>query len=229
MRLSLLFIPGLLALTGAAFAQDVLWYNGDYHSGAFNNQQGGISDQLLFADFRVTDPQGWIIKQIWSNNVPEAPPHDPAPIAQAVWSIRTGMAPGSAGVTLFGGSGPAQNTPTGRTPFGQPEYELRVTGLDIFLPQGDYWLQVTPIVTNGLGGTWTTDTIGENGVNRTSVNDGVSMGRVNNEYTAGSPDYSMGVAGFVEGTASDTPEPGNIALFGAFLLTGVGFARKRRK
>ena len=64
-------------------------------------------------------------------------------------------------------------TPTGRSGFGYNEFIVEVTGLNLDLVPGDYWLNVAPIG-NGTGRSLNTTTSGANCVGTPCGNDGMS-------------------------------------------------------
>lgn len=141
-----LVLPCLHAVTVRA---DTLWYSGDFDGQSgfinrFTSAASSVPAAKMFENFIVADPLGWNVTDIWSNNfnVPESN-------EQVDWSIRSNMAPGNAGNILFSGTNSATATPTGRAYQPDPEselleYSIVVSGIDVFLPPGEYWLNVTP-------------------------------------------------------------------------------------
>jgi hypothetical protein len=127
------------------------WYSGDFdgQSGYVNRFDiTGLSvlpEAKMCENFIVTDPAGWNVTEVWSNNFNLG-----GTVTQAEWSIRSGMAPGNGGTILFSGTSPVSVTPTGRfyqlDPMDPPnlEYTFMVSGVNAFLPPGEYWLNVTP-------------------------------------------------------------------------------------
>src|SRR5215475_2735494 len=120
-----------------------------HHAKRRPNFVGDQSTNRVFENFVVPDATGWHVRQIWSSGFNVSANS----VVQAEWSIRTGMAPGSAGSIVAEDISPATQSPTGRAcvvpSLNEPEYALRVSGLDLVLPPGEYWLNVTPLT--GLG------------------------------------------------------------------------------
>jgi len=156
------------------------------------------------------------VRQIWSSGFNVSANS----VVQAEWSIRTAMAPGSAGSIVAEDISPATQSPTGRAyvvpSLNEPEYALRVSGLDLVLPPGEYWLNVTPLtgpeqfalsVTTGAGGVGAP--IGDAGTALWWWSNG------NHVYDEVAPGFSMGVAGSV------VPEPEAGALPAALLALGL--------
>jgi len=151
-------------------------------------------------------------------------------ITAADWEIRTGISEGNAGTLVASGT---TNSPvvtdTLRGGFGFPEYMVEVTGLNVFLTPGMYWLNVTP-VGNGSSRSFNSTTSGTNCVGTPCGNDqnaffnstffGAYFTSTANESQP--YDYSMGVIGTV------VPEPATVTLLtcgmGALL---IAFHRRR--
>lgn len=138
----------LLAALIPARASVTLWYNGDLDNQATAVNRfdttglSAIPQARMFDNCTVTAPGGWLLTRIWSNDVFIDPSQLPA---QADWSIRSGMNVGNGGVTLFSGTSAATAAATGRQNFGgNPEYSIIVSGLNLYLPPGTDWLNVTP-------------------------------------------------------------------------------------
>lgn len=191
---------------------DTLWYSGDYdgQSGKANfiGTPGLVVSPIkMFEAFDVTDAGGWNITSAWSDdwNIQTGP-------TQADWSIRSGMAPNNGGTILFGGTNPLTMTPTGRG----SEYQLEVTGLNIYLSPGEYWLNVTPY-TSAYNQALISGTTGLNAVGTPSGSADPGLWFVPGYYNYVSQNYgfSMGVAGSVA-----IPEPSTfpLAAVGALVL-----------
>ena len=64
----------------------------------------------------------------------------------ATWEIHQGVSEGNAGTLVAAGTTMTPCvTPTGRSGFGLTEYQIQVPGLNINLPPGTYFLNVTPV------------------------------------------------------------------------------------
>jgi hypothetical protein len=216
------FVPLLAALlavvpsrSGSAFELiETLWYAGDSDdSGATANDIGSQDTSKVFENFSVPDAAGWHVKQIWSSGISVAGES----VFQAEWSIRTDMAPGTelvpgdAGTIVAEDISPVTQAPTGRfnEAANYPEYSFRVAGLDLVLPSGQYWLNVTPIAAHTL----ITATSGANGVGTPIGDAGTALrGPYYTEIASG---FSMGVAGSV------VPEPEVGALPAALAALGL--------
>src|SRR5213075_2552389 len=105
-------------------------------------------------------------------------------------------------------------TPTGRSGFGCTEFMIEVTGLNVNLPPGTYWLNVTP-VGDLTGRSFDSTTSGANCVGTPCGNDmnaffnsnffGANFTSTANE---GQPsDFSMGVNGVAGNCGTPTPTP----------------------
>ena len=67
-------------------------------------------------------------------------------ITGATWEIRQGISEGNGGTLIASGSTTTPVvTPTGRSGFGFTEFMVEVTGLNVHLAPGTYWLNVTVI------------------------------------------------------------------------------------
>jgi len=231
-----LTLAAALALNTTAIAQappGSLWYNGDWNfdTGLSNERNTAITQAAVYDDFDVTDPQGWHVTAVFSDNlVVPAPPI----ITGADWEIRIGVSEGNSGTLVASGTTNSPIvTPTGRERQ-VVEYMVEVTGLSLFLPalpSGEhYWLNVTP-VGNGTGRFFNSTTCGANCVGTPCGNDdnafwnsttfGVFFDHTYNQCD-GCNDFSMGVIGSV------VPEPTTVAL----LTCGVGallIALRRRR
>jgi hypothetical protein len=214
-----LALTAAFALNTAATAQappGSLWYNGDFNgvNGLANERNTVVSQAAVYDDFRVTAPLGWNVTALFSDNLSFTN------ITAADWEIRTGISEGNAGTLVASGT---TNSPivtdTLRGGFGFPEYMVEVTGLNVFLTPGMYWLNVTP-VGNGSSRSFNSTTSGTNCVGTPCGNDqnaffnstffGAYFTSTANESQP--YDYSMGVIGTV------VPEPATVAL----LTCGIG-------
>jgi hypothetical protein len=121
---------------------------------------------------------------------------------------------------------------TGRSGFGLDEYTITVSGLNILLAPGTYWLQVTPI-DSGSGRSFLSTTSGLNAVGTPPGNNGNSFFDSSVFGAAFSPasdfvgsdndNFSLGVVGVV----SAVPEPSSLAMVGVGALLGGVFLRRK--
>src|SRR5204862_6336608 len=122
-----------------------LLYNGDFNggNGLANEQNTSLGDgryARVYDDFVVTDSGGWNITSVFSDNL------ENTNVTGATWEIRTGLSEGNGGTLIASGMTMTPVvTPTGRSGFGFTEFMIEVTGLNVNLPPGTYWLNVTPI------------------------------------------------------------------------------------
>jgi hypothetical protein len=121
----------------------------------------------------------------------------------------------------------ARKITTGRSGFGFIEYTVEVTGLDLTLTPGTYWLNVTPIG-DSTGRAYDSTTSGANcigtpcGNNQNAFFNSTYFGAF---FTSTSNfdepyDFSMGVLGIF------IPEPTTAALLGVG-ISGLFFIRRR--
>jgi len=202
----------LVPLNGAVGIEDrqqgatgpaVLWYNGDFDgvNGLANENNTTLGQSSVYDNFVVTDPNGWDLSAVFSNNLSNTG------ITGATWEIRSGVSAGNGGTLVASGSTLSPTvTPTGRSGFGFTEYQVKVTGLSVHLPQlpsGQfYWLNVT-VIGNGTGRSFDSTTSGMNAVGMPPGNDMnafLNSAQFGNVFTPtsdpgiGQPyDFSMGV------------------------------------
>ena len=135
-------------------------------------------------------------------------------VTGATWEIRQGISEGNGGTLIASGTTVTPVvTPTGRSGFGFTEFMVEVTGLNVHLAPGTYWLNVT--VTGDLSGrSFDSTTVGANcvgtpcGNNQNAFFDsnffGVVFGPTSDQ---GQPtDFSMGIT-TGGGGGSPTPTP----------------------
>jgi hypothetical protein len=162
----------------------------------------------VYDNFIVTGG-GWNVTAVFSDNL------DNTVVTGATWEIRSGTTLLHTGGTLVASGTTAAPivTPTGRSGFGYIEFQIKVTGLNVFLPvlpAGQfYWLNVTPIgdlTGRSLAGT----TGGANCIGRPCGNDRIAFFNSNFFGVAWAQwdfDYSMGVNGTVVGAPTPAPTP----------------------
>jgi len=186
-----------------------LWYNGDW-SGTETGQapnyvaldcyEGGYG--RTYDDFIVSSPNGWKVTGLFTNVFVDYAASDCFILADGMWEIRQGVYYGTPGTLIASGfMDGASASLTGNWYGSFSEYQVLVTGLDISLPAGTYWLNVTPVgefgaVYYGNGGI--SATVGANCVGSPCGNDHNSflVDSSGDYWAALNSDYSMGVTGY---------------------------------
>ena len=207
----------------------LIWYNGDPDlvNGLANEINSTFSDARIYDDFLISSNTK--VTGVFSNNFMSFN------ATQTLWEIRSGVSPGNGGTLVAGGTGAATQTANGFNAFGLTGYTIDVSGLNVDLLPGTYWLMVAPIG-SGSGRSYVQTTSGANAVGAPPGNNGnafwdsVSFGYNFNRVEDAGPayDFSMGIYG-----SSDLeviPEPSSLALLalGASVMV-FRFARRRRK
>jgi hypothetical protein len=190
-----------------------LWYNGDFNgvNGLANEQDTSLgSGQFasVYDNFIVPDGPGWNVTSVFSDDLISTN------VTGATWEIRSGVSEGNGGTLVASGMTVTPVvTPTGRNGFGFTEFMIEVTGLNVNLPPGTYWLNVTPI--GDLSGrSFDSNTSGTNCVGTPCGNDlnaffNSNFFAANFQDTAEqgqATDFSMGVNG-TAGCETPTPTP----------------------
>ena len=183
------------------------WYNGDFNdvNGLANERDSSLGSgqyASTYDDFNVSDGAGWDVTSVFSNNLSSI-----GTIVGATWEIRQGISEGNGGTLVASGTTLTPTvTATGRSGFGFIEYMVEVTGLNVHLASGAYFLNVTP--TGDLTGrSFVSTTSGANcvgtpcGNNLNAFFDSNFFGFVfSDTANLGQPyDFSMGVNGSVSG------------------------------
>jgi hypothetical protein len=210
-----------------------LWYNGDSDLGAVLFTWHDTSDETqnawLFDDF-VVGSSGWTVDRVWTN---VCFPDNGVLAAGAEWQIRSGMEQGGGGTVVASGLASSTLTPTGRVSYNPrfgAEYELAVTGLDVRLTPGTYWLSVAPMGDYYPG--YHAGVFRTYGVNAVGTPPGNNGNAYYHRPVTGlnwyhAPyDGSIGIGGR-EGL-DEIPEPESIVLFGAMGMLALGTRLRRR-
>lgn len=184
-----------VTLVAAASQAAVIWYGGDFdgRNAAPNEINGLLNDARTYDDFTLSSPA--TLASVWSNNL-----FDSFTATTAQVEIRTGVSQGNGGTVVFSGTFAASVAPTGRSGFGMDEMQVRVSGLNVALGAGTYYLSVTP-VGNGAGRVFASTAAGANGVGMPLANGNSFVNSpdllMNFESTTylgpGNWDFSMGV------------------------------------
>jgi hypothetical protein len=152
-------------------------------------------------------------------------------VTQAYWEIREGVSAYDGGTLVPNASGTsaASVTSTGRSGTEGDEYTVAVTGLNITLTAGTYWLTVDPL-DSGSNNSFISATVGLNAVGTPPGNDDNSFFNSTIYGTSFEPasdfigypaDFSMGVAGSV-------PEPSTLVMGSIGALAAFGYAARVR-
>jgi hypothetical protein len=185
-----------------------LWYNGDFNgvNGLANemNTLGGGEYARVYDDFIVPSGPGWNVTSVFSDDL------ENTNVTGATWEIRQGISEGNGGTLIASGTTVTPVvTPTGRSGFGFTEFMIEVTGLNVNLPPGTYWLNVTP-VGDLTGRSFDSTTSGTNCVGTPCGNDMNSFWDTNesggHRFQRESSDFSMGVNG-IAGSGCGSPSP----------------------
>jgi hypothetical protein len=220
-----------VALTAFAFAAsgaalpNSYWYNGDFNgtNGLSSEYNTIVSQANTYDDFNVTS--NITVTGVYSNELLTAGFIQNG----AEWEIRSGVSGGNAGTLVAGGSiAPATYTANGQDGFGLFGYFVQVSGLNVSLAPGTYYLTVAAN-DSGAGRAFNSTTSGAGCVGTPCGNNGNSWfnstffgtfyGAASDQLGTSPADFSMGVI---------VPEPATIALvtcgLGALLIA----VRRRR-
>jgi hypothetical protein len=225
-----LALTAAFALNTTAIAQGLpgsYWYNGDFNqvNGLSSEYNTVVSAANTYDDFTV-GAGGVTINGVYSNELLTAGFIN----GGAEWEIRSGVSAGNPGTLVAGGSiAPATYTPNGQNGFGLIGNWIQVTGLNVNLAPGTYYLSVAA-ADSGSGRAFNSTTSGAGCVGTPCGNNGnswfnsaffgVTFGAASDQLGTSPADFSMGVIAI--------PEPATIALvtcgLGALLIA----VRRRR-
>jgi hypothetical protein len=214
------------------FADTVYWYNGDFDGNSgLVSEQGGVGDAFTYDDFNV-GAGGVTLTGLFANDFTNTT------ITQASWEIRSGVSSGNGGTLIASGTSSATVTDTGISDFGLELENVLVSGLNISLSAGTYWLGIAPLLSGNVE-SFVATTSGLNAVGSPMAQDGnaflngatfsANFAAASDFITVGAdsangPDFSEGVM------TSSTPEPSTGMLVGgAAILAGLFRFRTRSK
>jgi len=210
---TLLAAAFFFAVASSAQAQ-ILWYNGDddHISGLVGTDSTVTegADGIVYDDFNIASNTTWDISGVYGTFLYStvAKGGDDAITPTANWEIRTGVSDGNPGTLVASGVAPLTVTQIG-TDRGYTLNTASISGLDVTLGTGTYWLGIQPVATAGYG--YLVTTSGTNSIGSPGGNDSnafytsTSFGYY--FFPTGPPpvqgnDFSMGVTGIAV-----TPEP----------------------
>jgi hypothetical protein len=146
-----LFVTAAFVLNANAQAPPgSLWYNGDFNGVGAHANGGNTPNAQVWGEFDVTGVP-WNLTAVFSDDLLNTV------VTGAEFEIRSG---GPFGTLIASGS---TNSPivtaTGRSGFGFNEFMVEITGINVNLAPGLYWINVLPI---GTGSSLNTTTSGAN-------------------------------------------------------------------
>jgi hypothetical protein len=215
-RLLMVVTAATLLCAREARPAAILYYTGDSNGqAAYGNYQDlsgkvNIPESQVFENFIVAPGAPWNVTSLFVNETDLGPSN----VTEATWSIRTGMGPGNPGTVLYSGTSAA-------TEGAGAISQITVAGLNIDLPPGDYWMNITP-QTNGTKLLANT-TSGANEINATLTQSGLWYEPQAENYTPVDADFSIGI----DGVLIATPEPASWVLM-ATLFAGLAVFSKKR-
>jgi hypothetical protein len=237
-----LVVPVVLGYaTAKPVTAATLWYNGDPNGrGATANQRFWVGarslNEVVLEDFTVpTADVGWEIDTIWSNNL-----IDPqSSFTQVSWDILT-VRPQGVGEPytydrfIASGRSCATITPTPFQVSGEPVFRVSVSGVNVRLAPGTYWLIVAPFF--DYEDPYPDPDVFDRPISRLATTSGANAvgtppGNNGNSFTApyaptffpDNRDYSIGIEGEV------VPEPSSILSVLAFGAVSLGWRRWRKQ
>jgi len=148
-----------VCIGSASAAPVTLWYSGgsDGVNGLVSEGNPSSAFQTMIYDDFTVPVGGWTVQEVWANQAVLF--GDENPPADVYWEIRSGMTDGSGGTLYASGTDAGVFTATGGYNFGNLEYKVDVSGLNVALVPGTYWLGVAP-VDDGSGVYWAETTSG---------------------------------------------------------------------
>ena len=225
----------LTALTLATPVRAQLWFNGRWNSAATalpSERDLIVADSRIYENFTVTDG-GWNVTSLFGTFLSSLSP------TIAYWDIRQGVSAGNAGTVLYSATSAINWQLLSPGAWGDQEYRATVTGLNLVLPAGIYWLTIAPTEAASARA-YITGTTGSGGVNAlldgNSFWDSQTFGKnfVSLSQQFGSnKHFSYGVDGSVIPLpilplVETSPEPASVLLMATGLAAiGLGLYRRR--
>ena len=227
--LTLLTVLLFGTLANARCPSGCLFYGGDLNpsnprSNALGNETDLYSPGIPYGVGtyqNFINSQTWNITGLFTNNLSTLTP------SGGYWEIRSGMSEGNGGTLIASGTGSGGNfsqTPTGRSDFGDSEYTDLVSGLNVNLPSGMYWLAMVPSCPTCEGRSFNSNSLeGLNAVGTQVSDDQFWNDSLFNNFSnaddvgGGFPTFSSGVLG------TEIPEPSSMVM----LAPGLGLVVAR--
>lgn len=204
-----------------------LFYGGDFDpnnpdSNAIANENDSVVSgnpygAAAYQNFVISSGSSWNVTAMFTNDQMTVNP------TTAYWEIRSGISEGNGGTLIASGTGADTVTPTGRF----QEFTNLVSGLNINLGFGTYWMAVVPETPSQSGRSFLSNTFGLNSIG-TQISDqqffnsaffGANFTNADNEGVFST--LSSGVIG------TEVPEPGSLMLLGSGVLALAVVARRQ--
>jgi hypothetical protein len=231
--LSLFAVLFLAAFAGAQCIAPCIFYSGNFdysnpNANGLENENDAIVGgnpygAATYENFKIGGTTA-NVTGLYTNNLSMLNP------ASAYWEIRTGISEGNGGTLIASGTGSGANfsqTETGRSGFDYTEYTDLVSGLNIDLAVGTYWMAVVPQDPLNVNRSFNSNTFGSKQVgadilNEQFLNSAFFGANFTNANTQGVfPAFSAGVVGI------GSPEPSSLIMLGSGLVAVIGVVRRR--